>query len=304
MKIGVIGLGDNVQKAYLPTFVKMYNTAEFIFASDNAQVRSELMSKYHLLKMVSSLDELFAAGIEACFIHVPAPLRCELTRRCLEKDIHVFVDGPLRKQPTEVKQLQELALAHSKIFMIGFNRRFAPLVERLKETPAKQSLFLQKNITVKSRNVEELFYNDFLPVLDAAIYLLDSELKRTIPVIKQRAGKLESATLILETAATTAILTMNFQSKVASEIYEVTSENGISILNELTSLRLLHAENEELLGFGDWDSPLKKRGYEQMVRLFVNAVKSETSTNLRQKNILLSYKLCAEMLQEYQQQIK
>ncbi len=157
---------------------------------------------------------------------------------------------------------------------------------------------------MKSRNVEELFYNDFLPVLDAAIYLLDSELKRTIPVIKQRAGKLESATLILETAATTAILTMNFQSKVASEIYEVTSENGISILNELTSLRLLHAENEELLGFGDWDSPLKKRGYEQMVRLFVNAVKSETSTNLRQKNILLSYKLCAEMLQEYQQQIK
>ncbi|WP_268872844.1 hypothetical protein [Liquorilactobacillus oeni] len=41
-----------------------------------------------------------------------------------------------------------------------------------------------------------------------------------------------------------------------------------------------------------------------MVKLFIDAVKNETSTDLRQKNILLGYRLCAEMMREYKRQIK
>ncbi|KRL05247.1 Gfo/Idh/MocA family oxidoreductase [Liquorilactobacillus oeni] len=244
VKIGVIGLDVNVQKEYLPTYSKMYNQAEFIFASSNARIRSKMMSKYHLLNMVGSLEELFAAGIEACFIHVSAPQRCNFARKCLNRNIHVFVDGPLRKKPTEVKELQELALAHSKIFMIGFNRRFAPLVEKIKKIPAKQVLFLQKNVVTQARNVEELFYNSFLELLDTAVYLLDGEIKKITPIIKQRGGTLETATLIIETNAMTTILTMNFQSKVNSEIYEITSANELSVLNDLNALRVLHNGSE------------------------------------------------------------
>ncbi|MGO3728716.1 MAG: Gfo/Idh/MocA family oxidoreductase, partial [Enterococcus viikkiensis] len=69
MKIGVIGIGGIAQKAYLPTYAKMRDQAEFIFATRNEATRQKIADEYSFAKTVATIDELLAEEITACFIH-------------------------------------------------------------------------------------------------------------------------------------------------------------------------------------------------------------------------------------------
>ena len=44
-----------------------------------------------------------------------------------------------------MRELQELADKNQVILMVGFNRRFAPMVEELKRIPEKRLIQLQKS---------------------------------------------------------------------------------------------------------------------------------------------------------------
>lgn len=69
MKVGVLGLGNIAQKAYLPVYTQMQDQAAFYFATRNKEVQKKLQDKYHLQHMNIYLDDLLAEGIQACFIH-------------------------------------------------------------------------------------------------------------------------------------------------------------------------------------------------------------------------------------------
>lgn len=56
----------------------------------------------------------------------------------------VFVDKPLSEDISEVEELLNLAKKKQRILMVGFNRRFAPMVERLNQRKVKRMLFLEK----------------------------------------------------------------------------------------------------------------------------------------------------------------
>ena len=54
MKIGVIGIGGIAKKAYLPTYAKMRQDTEFIFATRNEEVRRNISEKYGFTETVAT----------------------------------------------------------------------------------------------------------------------------------------------------------------------------------------------------------------------------------------------------------
>ncbi|OUK07992.1 oxidoreductase, partial [Enterococcus faecium] len=103
----------------------------------------------------------------------------ELAKKCLENGIHVYIDKPLSVHLNEVRELQELADKNQIILMIGFNRRFAPMVEELKRIPDKRLIHLQKNRIAAKETTEFVLYDLFLHLIDTAVYLLDEPILRT-----------------------------------------------------------------------------------------------------------------------------
>lgn len=301
MKIGVVGLGNIAQKAYLPTYSKIRDQADFIFATRNEEVRNKLTKQYNLTKTVKTVDELVAQNIDACFIHSATAAHYKLARKCLEKGIHVFIDKPASENIKQVKELQRLALKQSKILMIGFNRRFAPMVERLKKVKNKRIISLQKNRVNAISNPKFMIYDLFIHLVDTAVYLLDDKIIQTNSKIIQNAGKLEMITLTIETAKTLVNLTMDLNSGSNRELYEVTSSTGTYVLENLAQLKIYHENSNETFSFDDWDNPLYVRGFEQMVANFITSVKTMTSSDLRQKNVYLSHKICDEIINKIQQ---
>ncbi|WP_414842071.1 Gfo/Idh/MocA family protein [Enterococcus saccharolyticus] len=302
MKIGVIGLGGIAQKAYLPTYVKLQDQATFYFATRNPEVQQQLQEKYQLRYMKANVQELLAEKIDACFIHTATHSHYDLVKECLENDVHVFVDKPLSENTDEVKELQALAKKRHKILMVGFNRRFAPMVEQLKNMPDKRTIFLQKNMVHSIQPTTFEIFDVFLHLVDTAVYLLDEPILTMNSRIRDTPAGMETAFLQLETENTTAMLSMDLKSGASREQYQVTSSQGTAVVDNLVTLQTFNETQQTTQTFGDWEVTLKKRGFEQMVTSFLEAIQTQTTTKLRQENIVISHELCAKMLKQHEEQ--
>lgn len=302
MKIGVIGLGGIAQKAYLPTYIKLQNQATFFFATRNPEVQQALKETYQLQHMKANLQELLAENIEACFIHTATHSHYALVKECLENDIHVFIDKPLSENLAEVSELQELAEHRNKLLMVGFNRRFAPMVEKLKAMPDKRTIFLQKNMVHSVQPTVFEIFDVFLHLVDTAVYLLDEPIVSMSSRIRDTPAGMETAFLQLETENTTAMLSMDLKSGASREQYQVTSSQGTAVVDNLVTLQTFNQNQQMTQTFGDWEVTLRKRGFEQMVELFLEAIQTKEMAKLHQENIFVSHELCAKMLKQHEEQ--
>lgn len=298
MKIGVVGLGNIAQKAYLPVYMKLQDQVDFYFATRNPAVQKELQEKYDLDHMASTLEELLASGITACFIHTATESHYSLVKKCLEKGVDVFVDKPLSENFAEVDELLHLAQQKNRILMVGFNRRFAPLVDKLKSQSDKRMLFLQKNsVYAEKETTYEIFYV-FLHLVDTGVYLLDEPIQSIVSDIRQKEDQLDTASLTLKTQNTTAILSMDLKSGANYELYQLTCPAETDFLENLVTLTRHKGEQKITVNFGDWADTLVKRGFEPMVEAFLTDVHSRSSRKLRQEGIRQSHYICQEMLRQ------
>lgn len=304
MKIGVIGVGNIAEKAYLPTYAKNQGTVDFYFATRNKETKERIHAMYGFNHLYETLDELLAQNIEACMIHAATKVHYTLAKKCLENHIHVYIDKPLTVNLNEVRELQELAEKNQVILMVGFNRRFAPMVDRLKKIPDKRLIQLQKNRVAAQETTEFVIYDLFLHLIDTAVYLLDEPILRTNYQIRETKEYLDFAILQLETAHQTAILTMDLASGANTERYQITSRSGTYEVSELTELTIQQAPELKIETFGDWENTLVKRGFEPMIQAFLTEIKKEKPdlNALKQQQIVQSHALCEEMLIKHMRQ--
>ncbi|OTP10097.1 virulence factor [Enterococcus sp. 10A9_DIV0425] len=298
MKIGVVGVGNIAEKAYLPTYAKKQGTIDFYFATRNEATKQRLKDTYGFKHLYKTVDELIDEKIEACMIHAATKVHYELAKKCLENGIHVFIDKPLSVHLEEVHSLQKLAEQNQAILMVGFNRRFAPMVEKLKAVSNKRLIHLQKNRIRSKETTQFVIYDLFLHLVDTAVYLLDEPILSVKSHIRETEEYMELATMSLETANQTAILTMDLASGANTETYQVTSKDATYELSNLTDLVVRRLEKVELETFGDWTTTLDKRGFAPMVQLFFSEIqqKNPDKSNLKQVGIEQSHALCEEML--------
>lgn len=298
MKIGVIGIGGIAQKAYLPTYTKIRKEATFIFATRNDKVREALAKEHNFENTVETIDQLLAEKIAACFIHVATSVHFEIAKKCLEAGVAVFIDKPVSEDFQEVQTLQKLAQEKNLLFMVGFNRRFAPMVEQLKQLEQKRVIHLEKNEPDHGMATQYGIYDLFIHLVDTAVYLLDDEIMSVHSKIREENGKMVYAQMQLSTATSECLLSMDLMSGGKMERYHVSSSKQTMIVDQLTDLAIKRGQKEEIQRFGDWTTTLEKRGFEQLVQHFIAALKGK-DVDLRQKNVLLSHELCAQMLQQH-----
>src|SRR5665647_489797 len=132
MKIGIIGLGDIAQKGYLPVLTEKENI-ELILCTRNIDTLKKLSKKYRITQCVQTVDELIEKGIDAAFVSTATEAHFEIAEKLLENGINVYIDKPISLNFNESKKLVTLVEEKGLVAMVGFNRRFAPMINKLKE---------------------------------------------------------------------------------------------------------------------------------------------------------------------------
>ncbi|WP_042356770.1 Gfo/Idh/MocA family protein [Bacillus rubiinfantis] len=295
VKIGVIGLGDIAQKAYLPVYSKIKD-AEFHFYTRNHEKLQDICAQYRFEHVHFDFESLIQSGITGAFVHSSTSSHEEIVNCLLQHGIHVFVDKPITDYFDGAKKLVELAEEKGLILMTGFNRRFAPAYGRLKQISQPNMVMVQKNRQNQPSAPRIFIFDDFIHVVDTMRYLFPHPIEDLLVNGRMENGALYQVVIQFISQGGTAIGIMNRESAVNEEIAQVMGAKEKGTVNNVSQLVISKGMENCEIRSSDWEPMLKKRGFQSMVRDFIDAVKLNRSPSISAWDALQTHEICEEII--------
>ena len=148
LRVGVIGVGYVAKNNYLPVLAQT-EYIEFlgIIARnyENALIAKNSFGAQHAVK---TIEELVDLGLDCVFVLTPKQVHFEQVSFLLKKGIDVFCEKPMATTLKDAQELVRLQEETGRTLMIGFNRRYAPVITAAKEAlggKAPDVIIAQKN---------------------------------------------------------------------------------------------------------------------------------------------------------------
>ena len=295
MRIGIIGLGNICEKAYLPVITAIEGI-EIVFCTRNKERLNSLSKKYRINEAVSTVDELINMNIDAAFVHTATESHIEIIEKLLSNNIHVYVDKPISYSYEDSIRVSNLAKEVNKILMVGFNRRFAPMYSNLKNYGTPSVIKLEKNRVNSPKDPVVFVLDDFIHVIDTLRFLMDEEIESINVNGLKRDGLIYNVVVTMTSKNTTCIAMMNRDSGANEEELEYTSSGKKVIVRNLIDSKVLIKNVEENKSFKDWDTILYRRGFENIINEFINSVKLGVQATPTIEDALKTHKICDEIL--------
>jgi len=295
IKIGVIGLGDIAQKAYLPVYSQMKDV-EFHFYTRNREKLMAIGRQYRFQHLHFDLGSLVNSGISGVLVHSSTSSHEEIVRWLLIRGIHVFVDKPITDHFDEAKRLVELSEEKGLILMTGFNRRYAPAYARLKKISEPNMVIVQKNRRNHPGDPRTLIFDDFIHVVDTMRYLFTHPIEELLVNGRIEDDLLYHVVIQFMSQGGTAIGIMNRENGANEEIVQVMGPYEKGTVTNVSQL-VISKENENIeVRSNDWEPTLVKRGFPQMVNDFIQAIKVGTNPEITAWDSLETHEICEEII--------
>lgn len=298
MRIGIIGLGDIAQKAYLPV-ITAREDIELVFCTRSRETLGRLSAKYRVREAVQTVEELIASGIDAAFIHSSTESHVGIAEQLMRSGIHVYVDKPISYHYEEAERLTALAEQLGVILMVGFNRRFAPMVAAMKEKNDRRMALLQKNRLFSPDFARRFVYDDYIHVIDTIRFMAPGKITGT-PRISMfiQEGKLYHAQVQLEGDGFVCTGIMNRDSGANDEILEIMNPGNKWVVEGLNTTIHFNGGQESRQKFNDWEPVLHRRGFAQIIDHFLTCVRDNKQPSISLKDALESHRICELIVEQ------
>lgn len=139
LKTGVIGTG-HLGKLHTKMF-KQISNCELVGIYDNDVAQAKLAADEFDVKIFGNLDELLAE-VEAVSIAATTTAHYELAKKCLEKNINVFIEKPITATIPQAEEIVAIAAEKNKVLQVGHIERFNPALLSL-EKYIVEPMFIQ-----------------------------------------------------------------------------------------------------------------------------------------------------------------
>ncbi|HJQ23534.1 MAG TPA: Gfo/Idh/MocA family oxidoreductase [Blastocatellia bacterium] len=134
LKVGIIGAGyiGSLHAAVLARDERV----QIVAIHDAVGERAAALAQAAGASATTSADELIEAS-DAVYIATPNTQHTELALAAIQAGKHIFCEKPLATGLDDARMILEAALQTARVFQVGFNRRFAPVYQTLKERLAE-----------------------------------------------------------------------------------------------------------------------------------------------------------------------
>ena len=297
MKLGVIGIGDIAKKAYLPYTTTLKGIELYLFTRHRDTLK-EIKSIYPSVHIVDDIDQMTTC-CDAVMIHAATHAHADYIKKFLNKGIPVFVDKPISLEFNDVEALFTLAKEKNVLFRTGFNRIYTPrLLKAKKDYGYPDVIVYQKNRHYWPSDLKDFIYNDFIHVLDTALFFIKDPIEDFMVQKKEQEGLCVSLSVFLKTKTQTAHLLMYRHNGISEEIVDLYYPNYKLHLENL-DVQIEAKDNMiQLTKYDDWTPMLKKRGFEDMIDAFIHDVKMNSEFLARDLTSYHTHTWCEKIYQE------
>ncbi|MCM3236587.1 Gfo/Idh/MocA family oxidoreductase [Heyndrickxia oleronia] len=291
LKIGIIGLGDIANKAYLPVLSSLENIEIHLYTRNQIKLKN-IQEKYRFKKSHESLSSLITSGITGAFVHSATESHEEIIEKLLENNIHVYVDKPITYNLESTEKLLRLAEKNKLILTAGFNRRFAPSYQNLKELSNPNMIIMQKNRQNLPEDNRKFIFDDFIHVADTLLYMFPYPIEDIVINGRKQNQLLYHVVIQLISKYGTAIGIMNRDSGTNEEKLEIMNSEEKRVVTNVADLIIRKDRNETRIGYSDWEQTLYKRGFEQAVADFIHAIEYNHAPSITKEELVKTHELC------------
>lgn len=295
--IALIGLGEIAQKAYLP-IIANHSDINPILCTRNTHVLDALSNQYRIQEAYSSIEDLIKKPLDGAMIHSSTESHYSIVTKLLNAGIPVFVDKPLSSSFKKSEVLLNLATQKQISVYVGFNRRFAPLVESLKKFADPFEIRWQKNRVNLPGKPRDFIFDDFIHVIDGLRFLAEGKIKDLQVNSKFQKDALASIQVQWQQNGTLLNGGMNRISGLTEEQIEYSTNGNKCLVENLTSGLHYTSEKINKIDFGSWKSTLYKRGFVNMIENWLDSMEEDKFDAERIKDIWETHHLCELILEK------
>ena len=235
-------------------------------------------------------------NIDAAIVSTATEGHYETARKLLLHGIHTYIDKPISMNLEETEEIVRLAKEKNAISMVGFNRRFIPMVKELKMHGKPNMVIMQKNRFASPDFTRRFVVEDFIHVVDTLRYLLGTKVKDIRVEYVKNGQKLDHLVLMLLGENSTAIGIMNRNGGVTEETIEYSTGNDKYVVTGFVETTRYHNKNVSFTKFGDWEPTLFKRGFYQMTDHFIDCVRNNKTPDPSLEDSLETHRICEKIV--------
>ena len=291
MRIGIIGLGDIAQKAYLPVITQIEGV-ELVFCTRNFEVLSRLADKYRVKDFCTDYKELVGLKVDAVMIHAATKVHPEIAYYFLQHGIPTFVDKPLANSAAHCEWLYDAAEKYQQPLYVGFNRRHIPLYNQYLVDVQNGtrndllSLRWEKNRFNQPGEVREFIFDDFIHPLDSVNIHAKSQLSDAYVTQQSSGGMLGRLDIQWQHGNTILHASMNRQHGITSERVSANFVNESYEFDSFSDGSQRQANQQQLLRLKDWTPMLESKGFYAMIDDWITVIqKGSMDTQVIARNV-------------------
>ncbi len=132
--VAVVGCGAFARQFHLPNIKSSQELNLKMLTASSGQSAKEMAARYGAEKCSTDFREaLEDQDIDAVMIFTRDNSHADIAVAALKAGKHVFCEKPLATSYEQCKQIAEVYRNDGPVCMVGFNRRFAPLIHNVKE---------------------------------------------------------------------------------------------------------------------------------------------------------------------------
>ena len=295
LRIVHIGLGDIARKAYLP-LTATHPDITPLLCTRNEHVLEELSQQYRIKDTFNNLDALIASRPDGAMIHTATDSHLSIAKQLLSAGIPIFVDKPVSDSSAATTDLFTMARERDVPLFVGFNRRYAPLISKLRKGPKPHHIRWQKHRVNLPGKPRTFIFDDFIHVVDSLLFLTDGT-PEDIQVHYQMDGEnLASLQVQWTDNGTLFSGSMNRVSGHTEERVEFFAP-GLKVQIEDLHSGVEYKDDRRLeLRFGNWEPTLYKRGFVTMIDEWLEVVRCKSFSAAAAERDLRTHWVCEEVL--------
>ncbi len=278
-RIGVVGLGGIAQRAYLPVLASLEAADLAVLMSRRADAVERLRARYRVPAGVTDLAAFLGHDLQAAVVLTPSPTHFEVVQTLLQAGVDVLVEKPATLSSAETARLGELAEQRSRVLMVAFNRRYAPLYQRAKELFAGRPVALVVAEKHRERAVNPSLFDHYS---EEDIHIIDllrwygGEARAVSTRSLMRDGKLtDAASLVAFEGGGIGVLAASLEGGGWLERVMLHG-GGLTVqVDAFRELRVIRGDEEQVRGremAANWVTSQQVRGFEPLLAHFVECV--------------------------------
>ncbi len=300
MRIGLIGLGDIAEKAYLPLAAGHARTELVGVASRSATAVDSVLSRYRVPFGTTDYRELLERDLDLVLVHAATEAHFAIVSECLRRGVPTYVDKPLSADLAEAETLAGLADDLGVLLAVGFNRRFAPAYRtaRYWVSDSLRWFSLDKHRpSLQDAPARHTVYDDAIHLLDLALWLLGERIEEENLLLRTDAhGRMMTCAALLGSAGRGGTLAMHRRSGADLERLELHGDGRSAAVTDLERLELRRDGRVQLPPAAPWQSAAHRRGFAPLLDHVLDSLRSPETCEVSASRVLPSHPLAERLL--------